>query len=187
LPGTQGETGATGATGPKGDAGTNAQNMHVVDSASRDFGVALGTYGGAASADVIYDGGIWTLSNTSDYQVTGALNMSSIYSDSSCSTPLAYNANSLSSSTSNPALRGVYRSSNGSAIGFKLTGTPFKGSTLAALYARAGTLSGGIRECVSSTNATYTSYFSEDVNLYFSPYVTVTVPTFTAPFTLVSK
>ena len=188
LPGTKGDTGSKGDSGANGSNGTNGQNIHVVDAAGKDLGVALGVSFGGQNVDIVFDGGIWTLTNTTDAQsqVRGALDMSTYFSDSACNEPLAY-ANLNSSGTSSPAFRGVYHPTNSTSVAFKLTGSPFLGSTLPVAYARYGPVVSGVRSCVASTNPTYTSYFEEFSTSYFSLYTTVTAPSFTGPLSYVQK
>lgn len=172
--GAKGENGATGAQGPAG------QNHHIIDAAGRDLGVALGIYNNGYNADIVFEGGIWTLSNAvfgSDLNVSGTMNARSIFTDSTCSTRLW---SSPGGEVAQPLARGAYKDSS-TTLYVKPVGKPFLGSSVAAAYSRTGPVTNGIRACVPLTDD------QEFQTEYFTAVESVTPPAYTAPFTITSK
>ena len=181
--GTQGLNGSDGATGAAGAAGTNGQNFHVIDATGRDLGIALSS--SATVANIMFEGGIWQLSNTgyNQYQIQGDLNHSYYYVDSSCVTPYWFSPGGFSGLLQ--SARGAMTVS-GTTKYFKPTGTPFLGSTM-KFYGRRGVLVDGVRACIEITNSVDSWSVLEFATTYFTDVVEVTPPAFTAPFTIVAK
>ena len=72
--------------GPSGATGTNGQNHFAVDATGKTIGVVTGT--GWGSYDVLIEGKIWNLSSESvGYNNSSQGDVSSAYSNSSCTTP----------------------------------------------------------------------------------------------------
>jgi hypothetical protein len=179
LPGTAGENGIAGTKGDVGAAGANGQNLHVIDAAGKDLGIALSS--SATSANILFEGGNWALTNTNEYwKVSGDLNTSGWFSDSSCLNP--YWMSPSNSSLQVPQARGFFTSA-GTTKYFKPTGTPFLGST-SKFYSRNGAAVNGVYPCREETNS---GSIAEFVSIYFTAVVETTPPTFTAPFTIVAK
>lgn len=178
-----GAAGAAGATGAAGAAGTNGQNFHVIDATGRDLGIALSS--SAITANIMYEGGIWTLWNVSnlEYRIQGDLGPSGKYIDSSCVTPYWGAPGDFPNLIQ--SARGAVTVS-GTTKYFKPTGTAFLGSTL-KFYARWGVLVNGTRACIEVTSSQYSDTVSEFATTYFTNVVEVSPPAFTAPFTIVSK
>lgn len=187
--GPTGPQGLKGENGAKGETGTNGQNIHVIDATGRDFGLAFGVDDSGARAVIRFEDGYWSVSNaqSAGYEVSGTLNASGYFSDNSCTQPYVYNLPPDSSRVQTANLRGVYRSSAGSTVGFKLTGAPFLGSTLTDAYQRVGPVVNSVRTCVALNNPTYSDFWSEFAESYYSSYTTVTIPPVVAPFSLVQK
>ena len=176
--GVAGTKGDTGAAGTNGTNGTNGQNLHVIDAAGRDLGVALSS--SASGATIMYDDGIWNVSNSSNtYRITGDLNESGYFSDSSCITP--YWVAPGGSTIQVPQARGV--SLTGVTKFFKPIGTPFLGPT-SKFYNLGGSPINGVWQCVEVTESGSVSRFR---SAYFTNVAETTPPTFTAPFTIVAK
>ena len=163
-----------------GPQGANGQNFHVIDAAGRDLGVALSS--SATTANIMYEGGIWTLQNTgyTESDINGELNSKSSFSDSSCVIPY-WEAPSQFTGLIQMA-RGAMTVS-GTTKYYKPSGTPFLGGT-SKFYRRQGAVVGGVRECVEVTDSDTVADFAAT---YFTNVVEVTPPPFTAPFTIVSK
>ena len=167
--------------GPQGVAGTNGQNFHVIDAAGRDLGVALSS--SATAANIMYEGGIWTLQNTGEIEttlITGVMDASTKFSDSSCVTPY-WKAPSQFAGLIQMA-RGV-RTVSGTTKYYKPSGTPYLGST-SKFYSRQGSIVNGVRACVEITDSDQVAEFAAT---YFTNVVEVTPPPFTAPFTIVAN
>ena len=181
--GATGAAGAAGATGAAGAAGTNGQNFHVIDAAGRDLGIAL--YSTAFGTVIMFEGGIWHLQNTGypEYRITGDMNTSGKYIDSSCLTLYWTSVGEFPDLIQ--SARGAVTIS-GTTKYFKPTGTPFLGSTR-KFYARWGVLVNGTRSCIEVTNSVNSDAVSEFATTYFTDVVEVTPPAFTAPFTIVAK
>ena len=178
-----GPQGLPGATGPTGVAGTNGQNFHVIDATGRDLGIALSS--SATTANIMFEGGIWQLSNTgyNQYQIQGDFYPSGSYIDSSCVTPYWGAPGGFSGLLQ--SARGAMTVS-GTTKYFKPTGTPFLGSTM-KFYGRRGLLVDGVRACIEITNSVDDWSVLEFATTYFTDVVEVTPPAFTAPFTIVAK
>ena len=178
--GTQGLNGSDGATGAAGAAGTNGQNFHVIDATGRDLGIALSS--SATVANIMFEGGIWQLSNTgyNQYQIQGDFYPSSSYIDSSCVTPYWEAPGGFSGLLQ--SARGAMTVS-GTTKYYKPSGTPFLGGT-SKFYRRQGAVVGGVRECVEVTDSDTVADFAAT---YLTNVVEVTPPPFTAPFTIVAK
>jgi hypothetical protein len=177
--GTKGDTGAAGTNGTNGSNGSNGQNLHVIDAAGRDLGVALSS--SASSATIMYDDGIWNVNNSSStYRITGDLNDSGYFSDSSCVTP--YWVAPGGTAIQVPQARGVLTSSGVTKF-FKASGTPFLGPT-SKFYNLGGSPINGVWQCVEITDSGSVSRFRA---AYYTNVVEATPPTFTAPFTIVAK
>ena len=163
-----------------GPQGANGQNFHVIDAAGRDLGAALSS--SATAANIMYEGGIWTLQNTgyAESDINGELNSKSSFSDSSCVRPY-WEAPSQFTGLIQMA-RGAMTVS-GTTKYYKPSGTPFLGGT-SKFYRRQGAVVGGVRECVEVTDSDTVADFAAT---YFTNVVEVTPPPFTAPFTIVSK
>jgi hypothetical protein len=164
-----------------GPQGANGQNFHVIDAAGRDLGVALSS--SATAANIMYEGGIWTLQNTGEIEsppIVGELDISSKFSDSSCVTPY-WKAPSQFAGLIEMA-RGV-RIISGTTKYYKPSGTPYLGST-SKFYSRQGSIVNGVRACVEITDSDQVAEFAAT---YFTNVVEVTPPPFTAPFTIVAK
>ena len=181
--GATGAAGAAGATGAAGAAGTNGQNFHVIDATGRDLGIALSS--SATTANIMFEGGIWQLSNTgyNQYQIQGDFYPSGSYIDSSCVTPYWGAPGGFSGLLQ--SARGAMTVS-GTTKYFKPTGTPFLGSTM-KFYGRRGVLVDGVRACIEITNSVDSWSVLEFATTYFTDVVEVTPPAFTAPFTIVAK
>jgi hypothetical protein len=176
--GTKGDTGAAGTNGSNGSNGSNGQNLHVIDAAGRDLGVALSS--SASSATILHDDGIWNVSNSSNtYRITGDLNDSGYFSDSSCVTP--YWVAPGGSAIQVPQARGV--TTSGATKYFKSIGTPFLGPT-SKFYSFSGAPINGVWQCAEQTASSTISNFRAT---YYTNVVETTPPTFTAPFTIVAK
>jgi hypothetical protein len=133
----------------------------------------------------MYDGGIWSVSNTGDaqYRVMGDLGNSSYYIDDSCTTPYWHNP---SNSVIPIQMARGYFTVAGTTKYYKPTGTPFLGST-AKFYARRGTLVSGVRTCIELTSPTYSDDITEFAATYFTNVIETAPPTFTTPFTIVAR
>ena len=184
LPGDAGTKGDSGAVGTNGTNGTNGQNFHVIDADAKDLGIALTST--ATGATVFFDGGIWSLSNTTDnqYKVYGDLTASAFHTESTCSSPFWYaptqSAILVSQARGNYTLTGITKH-------YKPTGIPFLGSTT-RFYARYGAWVNGVGTCIEITNnPSYANTAQLFATTYFTTVVETTPPTFTAPFTLVAK
>jgi len=165
--GAKGETGATGAAGAKGDTGAIGKNIRVIDAAGRDHGLALGTYNAGNGVDILFEGGIWTLNNTTgNNKVSGNIVFPGTYSDSGCTKLLWLSSDGQ---LSNGQQRGATTLSNGTVIYVKPVGSPFLGSTVNVYLSERGT-------CSRST--------STDVE-FFTAVETISGPTFTPPFRLI--
>lgn len=177
------QMGPQGLAGTAGAAGTNGQNFHVIDAAGRDLGVALSS--SATTANIMYEGGIWTLQNTgyTESGIDGELNSKNLFSDSSCGTPY-WEAPSQSAGLTQMA-RGS-RTVSGSTKYFKPTGTPFLGSAL-SFFSRQGAVVNGLRECIEITNSSDSQAVADFAATYFTAVTVVTPPAYTAPFTIVAK
>ena len=181
VAGAKGDTGAAGTNGTNGSNGTNGthgQNFHVIDSTGRDLGVALSS--SAANATIIYDDGIWNLSNSSINRISGDLNVSDYFSDSSCATPywMAPGGSTIQVSQA----RG-FRTSSGVTKYFKSIGTPFLGPT-SKFYSLSGSPINGVWQCEEQTSSGTVSYFRAT---HYTNVAEVTPPVFTAPFTIDAK
>jgi hypothetical protein len=185
VAGAKGDTGAAGTNGINGSNGTtgtngsNGQNFHVIDAAGRDLGVALSS--SASTATIVYDDGIWNVNNSSStYRITGDLNDSGYFSDSSCVTP--YWVAPGGTAIQVPQARGVLTSSGVTKF-FKASGTPFLGPT-SKFYNLGGSPINGVWQCVEITDSGSVSRFRA---AYYTNVVEATPPTFTAPFTIVAR
>jgi hypothetical protein len=179
LPGDVGTKGDSGAAGANGTNGTNGQNFHVIDATGRDLGIALSS--SSSSATIMYDDGIWNVSNSSNTnRITGDLNDSGYFSDSSCSTP--YWVAPGGSTIQVPQARG-FLTTSGVTKYFKSSGTPFLGPT-SKFYNLGGSPINGVWQCVEVTESGSVSRFR---SAYFTNVAETTPPTFTAPFTIVAK
>ena len=178
-----GPQGLPGVTGAAGAAGTNGQNFHVIDATGRDLGIALSS--SATTANIMFEGGIWQLSNTgyNQYQIQGEFYPSGSYIDSSCVTPYWTAPGGFSGLLQ--SARGAMTVS-GTTKYFKPTGTPFLGSTM-KFYARQGVRVDGVRACIEVTNSVNSDFVSDFAITYFTDVIEVTPPEFTAPFTIVAK
>jgi hypothetical protein len=185
--GTKGDAGTAGTAGTNGMNGTNGsngQNFHVIDADAKDLGIALTST--ATGATVFFDGGIWSLSNTTDnqYKVYGDLIASAFHTESTCSSPFWYaptqSATLVSQARGNYTLTGITKH-------YKPTGIPFLGSTT-RFYARYGAWVNGVGTCIEITNnPSYANTAQLFATTYFTTVVETTPPTFTAPFTIVAK
>ena len=193
--GTKGDTGATGASGTNGtngtngSNGTNGKNFHVIDAAGRDLGVSLGTSSGANSADIFYDGGIWSVDQGRSV-FSGSLIKTNFFSDSSCTVPL------MSSNTSNDqpvSVSSMARGWNGDLTNpkyYKATGSLISRSTtphFGWIYSRP--LDKWVLTCTPSDSTAYQTQYpiSVDNYTYLTAVTEVTPPAYTAPFTIVAK
>ena len=183
VPGAAGVAGASGAKGETGAAGTSGTTFHVIDSAGRDLGVPIGVYDGGQTADVLFEQGIWTISNTAEYPLQGRLRTSGLFYDGSCSTPIWAAPNQQ---LVIPAMRGVIPAF-GSEKYVAPVGRPFLASSLPVVYGRFGPFVNADQTCVASTNQTYVADFAGYLGAHVTQTQNVTPPTFTAPFTLVAK
>jgi len=177
------QMGPQGLAGSAGVAGTNGQNFHVIDAAGRDLGVALSS--SATTANIMFEGGIWTLQNTGYIEslINGELSSSSRYIDSSCVTPY-WNAPSQFAGLIQAA-RGAMTVS-GTTKYYKPSGTPYLGST-SKFYRRQGAVIDGVRACVEITSSVDSEAFADHAVAYFTAVTEVTPPAYTAPFTIVAK
>ena len=129
----------------------------------------------------MYDDGIWNVSNSSNAnRISGDLNVSDYFSDSSCATP--YWVAPGGSTIQVPQARGVLTTS-GVAKHFKTSGTPFLGPT-SKFYSLSGAPINGVWQCAEQTYSGTVTYFRAT---YYTNVVEVTPPAFTAPFTIVAK
>jgi hypothetical protein len=183
VAGAKGDTGAAGTNGTNGSNGTNGQNFHVIDATGRDLGIALSS--SATTANVMFEGGIWTLQNTgyTESLIDGELNSSSRYIDSSCVSPY-WSAPSQFAGLIQAA-RGAMTVS-GTTKYYKPSGAPYLGST-SKFYRRQGAVIDGVRACIEITSSVDSEAVSEHAVTYFTNVVEVTPPLFTAPFTIVAK
>ena len=190
--GSKGDTGAAGANGTNGtngSNGTNGQNFHVIDATGRDLGVTLGTNSGGNSADILYDGGIWSVEQGRN-TLSGSLIKTNFYSDSSCTNPLMSNNSSNDQSVN---VSSMARGSNGDLANpkyYKATGTLISRSTtpnFGMIITRVN--NAWVGTCTASTAPAYQTEFpiSIDNYTYLTAVVETTPPTFTAPFTIVAK
>ena len=179
LPGAAGTNGTNGEIGAKGDTGTGGakgQNFHVIDATGRDLGPVLGVYSGGSQADILYEGGIWTL-NTNDSHPQGNLSASWAYSDSSCKFPYFR-------SSSQPTARGW----DGFQRSYKATGNSFKLSSRNFYAATNWGPSGEPQNCLTSTDPVMISvYRQHDWDDLVTAVTEVSAPAYTAPFTIVAK
>jgi len=177
--GTKGDAGTAGTNGTNGSNGTNGQNLHVIDAAGRDLGVALSS--SASGATIMYDNGIWFVNNYSvTDQITGDLNVSEYFSDSLCVIP--YWQAPGSSAIQVPQARGSLTSS-GVTKYFKSIGTPFIGPS-SKFYSLSGQPINGVWQCAEQTASSTVSYFRAT---YFTNVIETTPPTYSRPFTIVAK
>ena len=198
LSGSEGNKGDAGVAGTKGDAGaagtngtngTNGQNFHVIDAAGRDLGVALGTFSGGNSADIFYDGGIWSVEQGRN-TLSGSLIQTRFYSDSSCTNPLMAN----NSSNDQPVnVSSMARGSNGDLTKpkyYKATGSLISRSTtpnFGMIYTRVNNT--WVGTCTPSSSPDYQIEYpiNADSYTYLTAVVETTPPAYTAPFTIVAK
>ncbi len=181
LPGATGTNGTNGEIGAKGDTGTagaRGQNFHVIDANGRDLGQLLGVYSGGTLADILYEGGIWTLS-TDDSYPQGSLRLSFPYSDSACEIPYF-----------RPSTQPTARGWGGNNKYFKAVGKPFMlGTRIFYAHTPRPGGDGDLQDCTISTDpAVITRYREHDWSAYEVTAVTeVSAPVYTAPFTIVAK
>ena len=176
--GLSGAPGAKGEPGAIGTAGTNGKNFHLIDSTGRDLGPALGVYSEGTHADILFEGGIWTL-DTFDSYPRGNLQLTFAYSDSACEIPYF-----------RPSTQPTARGWGGSKKYFKASGNPFMLSTRTfyAFITRPGG-GGDLMDCTISSDPAVISQYSEwDWSTYkVTDVIEVSAPTYNAPFTIVAK
>ena len=171
---------------PGSSASANGpQQIHVVDSAGRDFGIPL--IASSTGATVFYDGGVWSFSSSPTLNISGdgsLENSSRIFWDSTCTQPIFKTA---AGSNATPSTRAYWQWSNGSRTYYKPNGYPFSGSSLSTFYTLAYTDTCKLSSFIDSNYGTsFTTGVKSPSNFYTSV-VQVNPPPYLAPFSLVLK
>jgi hypothetical protein len=191
--GLQGLQGIQGLQGLQGIPGSSApangrQQIHVFDSAGRDFGVPI-SIDNANTAKIFYDGGIWTFSSSPTSNISGdrSLINKHMYWDNGCTQPF-FSTPGGTNALSN-ARTFTEDSVNGPRTYYKPTGSPFSGSSLSTWYT---TVSYGspIGCKLSTVIEAYYSGYTRDAkspSIFYTSVVKVNPPPYLAPFSLVLK
>jgi hypothetical protein len=178
--GTAGANGTNGSAGAKGEVGPAGQNFHAIDATGKDLGII--TQGNASEVTVYSEGGLWP------WQTQAYLTNSSLYifRDSSCTVPLAINTNAVYVAAS----QFVFPSNNRWILAksaqslptaaYKASGQVFDIKSLTTIYI----WNTNSQTCTSKTPSTF---FFEGENIYATDLTTVSLPTYTAPLTIVAK
>ena len=186
LPGTAGTNGATGANGTngsagaKGDAGPAGQNFHAIDATGKDLGII--TQGNASEVTVYSEGGLWPWQT----QTYAGNNYVYLFRDSSCTVPLATNSIPVYIAVSQfvfpPNNRWILAKSAQflPTVAYKASGQAFDLKSLSAVYQWSF-----YQQTCTSRNPT--TMFANDENVYATDLTTVSLPTYTAPLTIVAK
>jgi hypothetical protein len=185
LSGPQGMAGSTGLNGPQGNPGSNGQNFHVIDAVGRDLGPTIGLSGSGRSATIIFEGGLWDVQSYSNI-FNGELFIGDFFSDSSCSIPLA-----VLGETTSPMARGRDRDEVNPKY-WKLNGDSFLMSSRVIYgYVRTGSKPDFTYICTASTDSDFYDFGPgieyEGYDPFLSALTEVTIPAYTAPFTIVAK
>jgi hypothetical protein len=183
LPGTAGTNGANGtngSAGAKGDAGPAGQNFHAIDATGKDLGVI--TQGNASEVTVYSEGGLWPWQT----QTYAGNNYVYLFRDSSCTVPLATNTNAVYVAASQIVFpsnnRWILAKSAQSlpTVAYKASGQAFDLMSLSTVYEWSN-----YRQTCTSRNPT--TMFAGNENIYATDLTTVSLPTYTAPLTIVAK
>jgi hypothetical protein len=180
--------GVPGPSGPIGPEGKSGQNIHIIDAEGRDLGIALGVYNAGNSADIFFEDGVWRLENSmniSSSGLSGAMQTSNLFSDSSCSSPLWLNPGGQ---VAQPLARGVHSSATGIRTYVKPAGNPFLLASVSQVYAvtKIGIKPNIQTVCLPRSTGTEETE-DEYSNTWFTAVVETTPPAYTAPFSLVFK
>ena len=178
--GTAGANGTNGSAGAKGEVGPAGQNFHAIDATGKDLGII--TQGNASEVTVYSEGGLWPWQT----QAYAGNNDVYFFRDSSCTVPLATNTNAVYVAASQfafpPNNRWILAKSAQSlpTVAYQASGQAFDLKSLSAVYQWSTS-----RQTCTSRNPT--TMFDGDENVYATDLTTVSLPTYTAPLTIVAK
>jgi hypothetical protein len=179
--GAKGDTGARGDAGTKGDTGTsgaNGQNLYAVDSTGQEIGVV--TFANRHTVTVLIDGGVFELA-TNLYQMGDVV---TFFRDSACTTPLGlFGTDGYDSAITSftPLSRFIIAKSKNRTptSAFKPTGAPFALTSLTNIYE----WNNFAQTCTSKNTSDI--YTGESV--YLTDLIPVSLPSYSAPLSVVSK
>ena len=177
--GAKGDTGAAGTNGAAGAVGSNGQNFHAIDAAGKDLGII--TSGSATDVTVFSDGGLWYLSTQS---YSGGPEIYA-FRDSSCTVPLALNNGAVYGAVSSYFFSSASRwilaksSEHVPTAAYKATGQAFDLYTLSTVYV----WDSFYQTCAAKTPSVW--FGGEKV--FATNLTAVSLPTYTAPLTIVAK
>ena len=180
LSGSAGTAGTNGSAGAKGEVGPAGQNFHAIDATGKDLGII--TQGNASEVTVYSEGGLWPWQT----QTYAGNNYVYLFRDSSCTVPLATNTNAVYVAASQFVFpsnnRWILAKSAQSlpTVAYKASGQAFDLKSLSAVYQ----WSSYQQTCTSRNPATM---FAGDENVNATDLTTVSLPTYTAPLTIVAK
>ena len=184
--GPQGMPGATGANGTNGATGATGQNLYLVDSQDRQFGLVLGTQNSGNQVDFLYEGGIWTWARGGG--LTGSIGQVNFYSDSNCTSHLYSSGDGWFQSTD----RG-WNYDGVSPRYFKPTGNRID-TSITPVYGkvRSGVSPNFVYTCTISSDPSFVNWFkpqnTDDIlPLYLTAVVEVAPPTLVGPVRIVQR
>jgi hypothetical protein len=178
--GLEGALGAKGDTGATGSAGPSGQNLHAVDATGKDLGII--TEGNSTNVTIFSDGGLWSWYSN---MFRGG-NVINGFTDSTCTVPIAWDFSYVPSAsyTFPPTTRWLLAKSQDElpTAAYKATGQPFDIETLSTIYVWRSSN----QTCTARTTSTY---FSENTDGFTiaTNLTAVSLPTYTAPLTIVAK
>jgi len=178
--GANGTAGTNGSAGAKGEVGPAGQNFHAIDATGKDLGVI--TQGNASEVTVYSEGGLWSWF-PENYGTNSSLY---IFRDSSCTVPLGLNLNpgyvAFSSFVFPSTTRWIFAKSaqNLPTAAYKASGQAFDLFSLSTVYEWSS-----YRKTCTSKNPT--TMFDGGGNVYATDLTAVSLPTYTAPLTIVAK
>jgi hypothetical protein len=177
--GTAGANGTNGSAGAKGEVGPAGQNFHAIDATGKDLGII--TQGNASEVTVYSEGGLWPW-QTHAY---AGNNYVYLFRDSSCTVPLATYTNAVvavSSFVFPSTTRWILAKSAQSlpTVAYKASGQAFDIYSLTTVY-----VWDAYHQTCTSRNPT--TFYAGYENVYATDLTTVSLPTYTAPLTIVAK
>jgi hypothetical protein len=178
--GTKGDTGAAGTNGTAGAAGSNGQNFHAIDATGKDLGII--TQGNAYEVTVYSEGGLWSWM-PENYGTSSSLYL---FRDSSCTVPLGINSNAVYVAVSSFVFPSTTRwilaksAQNLPTAAYKASGQAFDLFSLSTVYEWSS-----YRQTCTSKNPT--TMFDGGGNVYATDLTAVSLPTYTAPITIVAR